>query len=99
MYLSIRYEEGCQVIYWLLRTKDEEEGIAFDRFKEEQKKEQQLKNTSKICKSEGCSKLAQKGGKCIQHGGVVKKCSAEGYNNNAKRKGLCKRHGAYREDT
>lgn len=75
------------------QTKDEL--AAFELFQADQR----VKKTSKICKSEGCLKLAQKGGKCIQHGAAVKKCSSAGCTNNAKRRGLCKRHGAYRDET
>ena len=52
----------------------------------------------RLCSSNGCTSLAQKGGVCIRHGAVVKKtkyeCSAEGCSNHAQKGGVCKRHGA-----
>ena len=32
----------------------------------------------KLCSSEGCTKIAVRGGVCIRHGAKVKLCSSEG---------------------
>jgi len=49
---------------------------------------------TKRCKSPGCPKSAQRGGKCIAHGGG-KKCKVEGCTTSARAKfDVCVRHGA-----
>lgn len=52
------------------------------------------KQWRKECKAEGCTKRAQNGGVCVEHGARVKRCSAEGCTNQAINGGVCQRHGA-----
>ena len=50
----------------------------------------------KLCSSDGCTNLAQKGGVCVKHGATLtkKKCSSSGCTNLAQKGGVCIKHGA-----
>lgn len=52
------------------------------------------KKYGRKCTIEGCTKLIQSKGVCIQHGAKLKRCNAEGCPNRAVKGGVCKRHGA-----
>eukprot|EP00986_Skeletonema_menzelii_P009584 scaffold4387_cov94-Skeletonema_menzelii.AAC.1 len=46
------------------------------------------------CSADGCTKHAQQGGVCMNHGAKLKLCSYEGCTNRAQKGGVCCRHGA-----
>jgi hypothetical protein len=52
------------------------------------------KQYRKICSTDGCPNIAQKGGVCIKHGAKHKRCSNEGCTNRSQKGGVCIKHGA-----
>ena len=47
----------------------------------------------KLCRSEGCTNQAQKGGVCVRHGAKHKRCSIDGCTKYPQKGGVCIRHG------
>jgi hypothetical protein len=52
------------------------------------------KKVRKRCSSEGCTKHAQNGGVCMEHGAKKKLCNSEGCTKQAQNGGVCMEHGA-----